>query len=123
LKVKPIVRYFDKTDVTPCPYGNVRRIVTGGEGVSNIHVVSVIQGNEHFHRGYDEVYYFLLGKGNITLDKKKYPVKPGTVVVIPAGTVHSLVSDSKDPLEFVLIGSPPMSIEDDRARPLKQGQI
>ena len=119
MKIDPIVRYLDKTKTIHCPYGDVRRIVTGGEGTSNIHVVSVTQGNEHFHQGYDEVYYFLSGAGVITLDKKSYPVRPGAVVVIPAGMIHSLKSDSNEPLEFIIIGTPPMPIEDDRARPLK----
>jgi mannose-6-phosphate isomerase-like protein (cupin superfamily) len=114
-----MVRYFDKTDITPCPYGDVRRIVTGGEGVSNIHVVRVTQGSDHFHKEYDEVYYFLSGNGTITLDEHVYPVRPGAVVVIPAGTVHSLLSDSKNELEFIIFGIPPMSIEDDGARPIK----
>ncbi len=119
MKIDPIVRYLDKTEITPCPYGNARRIVTGGEGLSNVHVISVIQGSEHFHQGYDETYYFLSGIGTMTLDKKTYPVRPGTVAVIPAKTVHSLMSDSKDPLEFIIFGTPPMSIEDDKAKPIK----
>ncbi|MCP4373491.1 MAG: cupin domain-containing protein [Deltaproteobacteria bacterium] len=119
MKIDPIIRYFDKTDTTPCPYGNVRRIITGGEGLSNVHVVSVTKGSEHIHEAYDETYYFLSGNGTITLDKKTVPVRPGTVAVIPAKTVHSLESDSDVPLEFIIFGTPPMSIEDDRAKPVK----
>jgi mannose-6-phosphate isomerase-like protein (cupin superfamily) len=114
-----MVRYFDKTDITPCPYGNVRRIFTGGDGIANVHVVSVTRGGEHFHRAYDEVYYFLSGNGTLTLEDKEYPVGAGAVAVIPATTVHCLASDSEIPLEFVIFGSPPMCVEDDRARPVK----
>ena len=117
--IEPIVRYLDETKPVPCPYGDVRRMVTGGEGLSNVHVVSVTKGGEHYHKAYDEVYYFLSGKGSITLDAKTYPVRPGTVTVIPAGMVHSLLSDTNEPLVFIIIGTPPMSIEDDRAMPQK----
>ena len=123
LKLDPIVSYLDKTQITPCPYGDVKRIITGGKGVCNIHVVSVTQGSEHFHKKYDEVYYFLSGNGTITLDKKTYSVRPGTVCVIPAGIVHSLMSDTNTPLEFIIFGTPPMSIDDEDAKPLKPGTI
>lgn len=119
MKNEPIIRYSDQIETTPCPYGNVKRVVTGGEGIANIHIVSVTQGSEHFHKAYDEAYYFLSGTGTITLEGKTDSVRPGTVVVIPAGVVHSLMSDSDQPMEFIIFGRPPISIEDDRARPLK----
>ena len=46
-----------------------------------------------------------------------HPVRPGTVVVIPAGVLHSLEADPGQELEFVIFGTPPMPIEDERARP------
>lgn len=119
MKINPIVRYYDQTDAIECPYGTVKRIVTGGEGFSNVHVVSVTQGTEHFHEEYDETYYFLSGNGILTLDNKNFPVRPGTVAAIPAGVIHSLKSDTNDSLEFIIFGTPPMSIEDDRAKPMK----
>lgn len=119
MKPDPIVRYLDSTKITPCPYGDVRRIVTGGEGICNIHVVSVTKGENHYHKAYDEVYYFLSGNGTLTLDGKDHAVRPGAVAVIPAGMIHSLDSGDETPLEFIIFGSPPMLIEDDRAKPLK----
>lgn len=123
MKAEPIIRHQDETADTPCPYGSVHRIVTGGEGTANIHVVKVAKGGKHFHKGYDESYYFLSGTGTITLNDKTHFVRPGTVVVIPAGIVHSLVSDSDAPLEFIIFGTPPMSMEDDQARPIKPTQV
>ncbi|MFH2091668.1 MAG: cupin domain-containing protein [Pseudomonadota bacterium] len=119
MTIKPIVRYSDQTEPVSCPYGTVKRVVTGGEGTANIHIVTVTQGSEHFHHAYDEAYYFLSGSGTITLDQKTDAVRPGTIVVIPAGTIHSLSSDSEQPLEFIIFGTPPMSIDDERAKPLK----
>lgn len=123
MKTETIVRYLDQTREIPCPYGNVRRIVTGGEGTANVHVVRVTQGEEHFHQSYDEVYYFLAGDGKLVLDGKEHPVRPGAVAVIPAGCPHSLISYSKDPLEFIIFGTPPMEMGDERAKPRKPGSI
>ena len=115
-----MVRYLDQTAAIDCPYGTVRRVVTGGAGgLANVHVVSVTQGSEHYHEAYDELYYVLSGKGSITIDGKTSTLRPGAVVVIPRGQRHSLAAEGGDPLEFIIFGMPPMAIDDDRARPRK----
>lgn len=115
----PLVHYLDETDALDCPYGDVRRVVTGGKGgVANVHVVRVSCGKPHSHRGYDEVYFVLGGRGRIRLDAHEHELRSGAVVVVPAGTVHSLEAEEGDTLEFVIFGVPPMPIEDERFRPI-----
>jgi mannose-6-phosphate isomerase-like protein (cupin superfamily) len=114
------VRYLDETDALDCPYGNVRRVVTGGEGgVANVHVVRVTRGRSHVHAGYDEVYFVLGGRGRVRLDSSEMELRPGAVAVVPAGTVHSLEAEGDDAIEFVIFGAPPVSVEDERARPVR----
>jgi len=115
-----IVKYRDETEVVRCPYGDVARIVTGGEGgVANVHVVRVTRGSQHYHLAYDEVYYVLSGKGTLNLAGTGRELRPGAVAVIPAGTPHSLKADPGEVLEFIIFGTPPLPITDDRARPRK----
>lgn len=115
----PIVRDYDQTESQACPYGNVRRIVTAGEGgIANVHVVCVTRGKAHLHKAYDEVYYILSGTGVIEMDSIRQRIRPGSVAVIPAGTVHAIASDTDLPLEFIIFGTPPFSMEDERAAPL-----
>ena len=47
----------------------------------------------------------------------EHPLRPGAVVVIPAGVSHELCADAAGTLEFVIFGTPPMYIDDPRARP------
>ena len=116
----PIVHYLDETKTLSCPYGDVRRIVTGGEGgIANVHVIRVTRGNRHFHTGYNEVYYILSGSGIVAIGEDSHALRPGAVVVIPAGIPHSLQSDTDIPLEFVIFGTPPISLDDARAMPMK----
>jgi mannose-6-phosphate isomerase-like protein (cupin superfamily) len=116
----PLVHYQDETESNECPYGNVQRIVTGGEGgIANVHVVHVTRGESHYHSGYDEVYYVLSGTGTLLIGDTPYSLRPGAVAVIPAGLPHSLVSNTDAPLSFVIFGTPPMPMEDDRAKPNK----
>ena len=115
-----LIRHRDETAPLDCPFGHVERIVTGGQGgVANVHVVTVTRGTPHVHAGYDEVYYVLSGSGRVTLDKDTHTLRPGSVAVIPAGVPHSLEANAGEDLEFVIFGTPPMTLDDDRARPRK----
>ena len=117
---QPLIRHRDETQSIDCPFGHVQRFVTGGEGgVANVHVVRITKGTPHLHEGYDEVYYVLAGMGTITLGQETYPLRPGSVAVIPAGVLHSLEASAGSEMEFVIFGTPPMSIDDERARPRK----
>ncbi len=116
----PLVRHRDETDLIQCPYGDVARVVTNGDGgIANVHVVRVTKGGEHFHAEYDEVYYVLAGRGTITLGAETHPLRPGTVTVIPRGLRHSLEAEEGDTLEFIIFGTPAMSFDDEGARPRK----
>jgi mannose-6-phosphate isomerase-like protein (cupin superfamily) len=118
IKKQPLVRHRDETPAADWPFGEMRRIVTAGQGgVANIHVAKVRSLPPFFHTGYDEIYYILSGSGTVTLDGQSTPVRPGSVVVIPTGTKHSLQAADNQELEILIVGTPPISIEDDRAKP------
>lgn len=120
LRKQPLVRHRDETSSIDCPFGHVQRIVTSGEGgVANVHVVRITKGTPHVHQGYDETYYVLAGTGTISLGQEPHPLRPGSVAVIPAGVLHSLEASAGEELEFVILGTPPMAIDDERARPRK----
>ena len=116
----PLVRHRDETPSDDWPFGRMQRIVTGGDGgVANVQVAKTNGLPPFFHTGYDEVYYVLSGAGTITLNGRACPLRPGSVAVIPAGASHALEVDPGQELEFVIFGTPPMAIEDERARPRK----
>lgn len=115
---QPLVHHRDETPPVDWPFGQMQRIVTGGKGgVANVHVAKTKSLPHFFHTGYDEVYYVVSGTGTVTLDGKASPLRPGSVVVIPAGVRHSLEASEGEELEFVIFGTPPMLIDDERAKP------
>ena len=117
----PVVRHRDETQRIDCPFGHVQRIVTGGEGgIANVHVVKITKGTPHLHQSYDETYFVLSGTGTITLGPETHPLRTGTVAVIPAGVQHSLQAAPGQVLEFVIFGTPPMAMDDERTRPRKE---
>ena len=118
----PVVGYLDETPALSCPYGDVRRVVTGGAGgVANVHVVEVSMGTTHYHEEYDEVYYVLEGRGTLNIGGEIYSLRPGAVAVIPRGVPHSLEAPSQNGgrLKFIIFGTPAMAIDDSRAEPRK----
>lgn len=119
-ETEPLVRYLDQAPALDCPYGQVRRVVTGGcGGVANVHVVRVTAGSPHIHAGYDETYYVLSGSGAVTLAGESHDLRPGAVVVIPRGIEHALQADDGQTLELVIFGTPAMSADDPRFKPQK----
>lgn len=61
-------------------------------------------GNET-HDG-DQVLYAVKGKGVAVLDGASQPFEKGTVVCVPAGTLHNLIDTGKDPLKLFTVYAP-----------------
>ena len=57
--------------------------------------------------------------GHITLGDDAHPLRPGTVAIIPAGVPHSLEAAPGEELEFIIFGTSPMAMDDERAKPTK----
>ncbi len=47
----------------------------------------------HIHREHDETVYCLKGEGRFLLGDKTFHAGPGDLIFIPAGTVHTPISD------------------------------
>ena len=114
-----VVGYADETEPIDCPYGHVRRVITGGASpVANVHLVEVSEGSPHWHEGYHEVYYVLEGEGQLVVDGESRELRSGAAVVIPAGVVHAVVARTPM-LRFLIVGIPGMSVADPRFEPRK----
>jgi quercetin dioxygenase-like cupin family protein len=48
----------------------------------------------HRHPGHDELFYCIKGSGFGVLKDREVPLSPGKVFVVPAGTMHSLKTES-----------------------------
>jgi mannose-6-phosphate isomerase-like protein (cupin superfamily) len=63
--------------------------------------IPVGRAPDHFHR-YDEVVYVLAGEGLLHIDGESEPLRPGTVVHLPATLVHCL--ENTGPGELQVLG-------------------
>ncbi len=60
----------------------------------------------HVHERTREVYEVVRGSGRMVLDNQVVAVRQGSVLLIPPGVVHGLLSDSEIPVKVLLIFTP-----------------
>lgn len=58
---------------------------------------------EHLHTRTDEVYFFLAGRGRMTIDDESFDVRPGDAVLTPLGARHGLTNTGDARLEWLTI--------------------
>ena len=61
---------------------------------------------DHVHRQAEHVYYFLKGRGLLTLDGAPHLVEPGVAAWIPPGVRHQLENTGVEDLLFVVVTTP-----------------
>jgi len=73
----------------------IKAVKLGGTELSTqILVLIRTQEQPHYHASHDLLITLLKGKGELYLDGKKYPLKTGDSVLIPAGKVHYYTNTS-----------------------------
>ena len=63
---------------------------------------------EHAHEREQEAMYFCEGTGVATIDGVRYEITPDSVMLAPAGVMHSIENTGSGPLKFVFVYCPPL---------------
>jgi len=86
---------LDEIASTPCPCGSARRAFMNEENdVASLHLVDIKRDSEvHYHKRMTEIYYVLEGEGAIELDGQRFPVAPGTAILIKPGCRHRAIGE------------------------------
>ena len=108
----------DVAEKNPLGEGEEVKITDVGENKnSSMHLVQVCKNGElhlHYHKRHDEVVYVKKGSGIATLDGTRYMVKPGSILQVPAKTVHKFLNTGGEPFVAVSIFSPPFDGRDEK---------
>lgn len=92
---------------------NFRRVLYTGKN-SQLVVMSIPPGGEvgkETHKYTEQTLFFLSGTGEAELDGKKFPIGPGDVVVVTAGTEHNFWNTDTEPLKIYTVYAPPNHID------------
>src|SRR3989337_3890932 len=102
----------------PLGEGEEVKITDVGENKnSSMHLVQVRENGElrpHYHKRHDEVVYVKKGSGIAPLDGTRDMVKPGSILQVPAKTVHKFLNTGGEPFVAVSIISPPFDGRDEK---------
>lgn len=76
-------------------------------GVTEIPPCSKMIPHKHSQ---EEVIYILQGKGEVVVDTKSEPLKPGTTIMLPANCEHFICNTSNQTMKFTFAFSPQVTI-------------
>lgn len=90
-----------------------RRVLFTGPK-SQLVIMSIPTGGEvgaETHKYTEQTLFFLSGTGVGELNGKQFPIGPGDVVVVTAGTEHNFKNTGKEPLKIYTVYAPPNHID------------
>ena len=80
--------------------------------LSNEHASIGVQSGDapkHIHENSDEIQYIIEGTGSMWLGAVRQDFKPGTLIIIPKGTVHGGTIATSGPIKAIAIKLPPQA--------------
>jgi mannose-6-phosphate isomerase-like protein (cupin superfamily) len=86
-----------------------KRLATGShlyadwDGFEWVALEAGAQVGMHLHAHTEEVFFFLAGQGEVTLDGVTSPVGPGDAVLTPLGSAHSVVNTGPERLDYLVV--------------------
>ena len=94
----------------PMPPGEkAQSIRIGGDETATLFVARFAEGAEvksHFHKTHSEILYVIEGSGRMIVEGKEIDIKPGSILMNPAGKVHSLKNTGSGEIVFFQIFMP-----------------
>jgi mannose-6-phosphate isomerase-like protein (cupin superfamily) len=64
-------------------------------------------GPDNRHRGSDQWLFVVAGAGTAVVNGKKYPLRPGTLILIEHGDTHEIRATGAEPLRTLNVYVPP----------------
>jgi mannose-6-phosphate isomerase-like protein (cupin superfamily) len=99
--------YASKDFVAPDVYENIAVKPIQSDDLSSTFVIWVKREvKSHKHEEHTEVVFVLKGKGEMKVGEETKKIKKGDVVIIPHGTIHSVRTTSRKPLQVISAQSP-----------------
>ena len=70
-----------------------------------VEVDGIVAPHEHMT---EETIFYIEGRGSARVGEQEVRIKPGTMLVIPPGTVHSSIREGMEPLRYlaIFVGNP-----------------
>ena len=99
------IEYEDKYTDDEERFG-INRLITKTGGVEFVKLYSDTKYKPHIHDRASAKFIFLVGEGEVLLDDKVHPFKPGTSIDVPSGVMHGF--NLKEETIFLSVQSHPI---------------
>ncbi len=66
----------------------------------------------HYHPQTEEIYFILVGEGEMMIDQERQVVGPGDAIAIPPGAVHQITNTGNETLQLICCCAPGYEHED-----------
>ncbi|XZE53759.1 cupin domain-containing protein [Planctomycetaceae bacterium SH139] len=66
----------------------------------------------HYHPQTEEIYFILVGEGEMMIDQERRAVGPGDAIAIPPGAVHQITNTGSETLRLICCCAPGYEHED-----------
>ena len=104
------IAHFDQISGVACPCGTSRRAFAAPDSPASVHLVDIsIDAQTHYHKRLTETYVILEGEGQMELDGKLFPIRPGNTIRIKPGCRHRALGK----LKIMVISVPSFDPEDE----------
>ena len=91
----------------PADFENIHVQKVGSDQNSTSFIIWVKEEvKPHYHETHTETLYVLEGSGMMTMGDEGQRIGPGTLLLIPKGTVHSVEVTSSEPLKVLSVQAP-----------------
>jgi mannose-6-phosphate isomerase-like protein (cupin superfamily) len=105
-------------------FGNGFRVVFGTQQAQAAEMTLAADdcegGPDNRHRGSDQWLYVVSGTGVAVVNKNRYPLRTGTLLLIEHGDTHEIRNTGEEPLRTLNFYVPPAYTED--GEPLPRGR-
>jgi mannose-6-phosphate isomerase-like protein (cupin superfamily) len=101
-------------DAMPAPSATFPNLRTKTLAVTDGMTAALQMGTapKHYHANSNEIQIVLQGTGTEWLGDRQVELRPGMMIVIPAGTTHAGLVDTSGNLRFVSFKTPPQAADD-----------
>jgi mannose-6-phosphate isomerase-like protein (cupin superfamily) len=90
------IAHFEDISGVACPCGTSRRAFADSGSPASVHLVDIsIDAQTHYHKHLTETYVILEGEGQMELDGKLIPIRPGHTIRINPGCRHRALGQLK----------------------------
>jgi mannose-6-phosphate isomerase-like protein (cupin superfamily) len=63
-----------------------------------------VSRDDHQHADQEQLYYIISGRGWMSVDGERQPVRDGDLVYVPRLAMHNIGNDGQETLELLLLG-------------------